>query len=254
MRPLPVLLAAGAFAGALAATACSHHGVATTTGTSSTTVTGTGGAGTGTGGTAGAGGCMEAWTCTPWETDGTSDAGPDTGTRTCTDQNACGTTMSKPLESGMLPALDVGYFTCNVMPILAAKCSMLGCHGTEQGRALRIYARARKRLAGQLLTNPACGGTASTPSDGCDGADSCLCVGPLTDTEQRKNYDAARGFDLDSLGKPLLSTKLAKSDLVAQPVVGGKDHGGIHLFNKTDADYATILSWLGGSKLAAPCP
>jgi len=212
-----------------------------------------------TGGASGAGGatsttststgpCVEAWRCTPWETDGTSDA----ATRACADESQCGTTKSKPLESATLPGLDRAYFECEVAPILDRKCSMLGCHGTEQGRALRIYARGRKRLAGQLLSNPSCGAGA-TPSENCDGSTGCLCAGPRTEAERRRNYDAARGFALDSLGKPMLAIKADKCELLAQPVAGGEPHAGIHLFDKNDAEYATIKSWVTGAKLGAPC-
>lgn len=214
---------------------------------------------TGGGGTAGTGGasvttsttttCVEAWVCTPWETDGTSNA----GSRVCTDTNACGTTEDKPYEEATLPALDLEYFKCNIQPILDKKCAMLGCHGTEQGRALRVYARGKKRLGGQMLSNPACGGPATTPSDGCDGSTLCLCAAPHTPAEWQKNYDAARGFGLDSVGKPFPANKADKSELLAQPVVGGKPHMGIHVFDKTDADYATIKNWLTGSALGTPC-
>lgn len=240
------LVAAAALAAALAA--CGNGGHGTTSGTG-------GGSSMGTGGTGGAttttssGPCTEAWICTPWETDGTGDM----GTRTCTDSNACGTTDDKPLEAVTLPALDLDYFKCQVHPILALKCSMLGCHGTEQGRAFRDYARGRKRLAGQMLSNPSCG-SGSTPSDGCDGANQCLCAAPLTDAEWRKNYDAARGFALDVTGKSFPKAQMDKSDLLAQPVVSGKAHAGIHLFKKNDAEYAVVKNWLTGTKLGMACP
>lgn len=217
------------------------------------TSTGSGGSGgEGAGGSTGSttsGPCVEAWVCTPWETDGTSNA----GARTCTDVSACGTEEEKPYETATLPDLDIDYFKCNVQPIFDRKCSMLGCHGTEQGRALRIYSRGRKRLAGQMLSNPPCGGAATTPSDGCDGSTKCLCAAPHTALEWQKNYDAARGFGLDTKGKPYPSNKVDNSDLLAQPVVGGKPHGEIHLFQKADPDYATIKNWLGGAALGMAC-
>lgn len=218
------------------------------------TSTGSGGSGGGgSGGETGSttsGPCEEAWSCTPWESDGETNA----GTRLCMDMNACGTEDDKPKEMATLPALDLEYFKCNVQPILDRKCSMLGCHGTEQGRALRIYSRGRKRLAGQMLSNPICGGAAVTPSDGCDGSNKCLCAAPHTAAEWQKNYDAARGFGLDSKAKPYPSNKVDNSELLAQPVVDGdKPHGGIHLFKKTDPDYATIKNWLGGTALGMTC-
>src|SRR5262245_6205765 len=83
--------------------------------------------------------CIEAWQCTPWTTDGLSDS----ATRTCTDQSACGTALTRPAEMAILPALDPEYYECNVEPVLTGGCSMLGCHGTETGRGYRIYARGR---------------------------------------------------------------------------------------------------------------
>jgi hypothetical protein len=239
-----VILLAGTLAVSLVACGSSHH---TSTGGGGTGGSGASG-GMGTTSTTSSGPCTEAWACTPWETDGTSDA----ATRTCTDTNDCGTMKTKPIESAMLPPLDLDFFKCNVEPILDRKCAMLGCHGTEQGRALRVYARGRKRLAGQQLSNPACG-SGSTPSDGCDGVNQCLCAAPHTDAEWRRNFDAARGFAMDSAGKKLTSTKLDKSELLAQPVVGGLAHAGIHLFNKNDAEYAQIKNWMSGAKLGMPC-
>jgi hypothetical protein len=239
------LLFALTLAPALALAACGNsHG---TGGTSSTS--GTGGAtGSGAGGTGGdTGPCTEAWLCTPWETNG-----DDAATRACADTHKCGTTDLKPAEAATLPKLDLDYFKCNVQPVFDQKCSMLGCHGTEQGRALRIYSRGRKRLAGQTLANPSCA-AGSTPSDGCDGANHCLCAAPHTDAEWRKNFDAARGFALDEQGKPFAAANMDKSELVAQPVVGGKAHAGIHLFNKGDAQYAALKSWLTGAKLGMAC-
>jgi hypothetical protein len=227
------------------------HGACGGNGSSSTGAGGSAGSGTSSGTTSSttSGPCDEAWVCSPWETDGASDA----ATRVCTDANACGTENDRPFEETTLPALDLDYFKCNVEPILDRKCSMLGCHGTEQGRALRVYARGRKRLAGQMLSNPPCGGAASTPSDGCDGSNQCLCAAPHTEAEWRKNYDAARGFAIDSVGKPYPANKIDKSDLLAQPVVGGEAHAGIHLFDKSGSEYATLKNWLTGAALGMPC-
>src|SRR6185295_18679694 len=71
--------------------------------------------------------CVESWACTPWTTDGTSSS----ATRSCTDQSACGTADTKPVETAVLPALDPEYYECSVEPVLAQGCAMLACHGTE---------------------------------------------------------------------------------------------------------------------------
>jgi hypothetical protein len=149
-----------------------------------------------------------------------------------------------------LPALDVNYFECKVEPILDRKCAQLGCHGTETGRALRTYARARLREASSTITSSTCGGSSTGTS--CTGADSCPCNGFRVPLEWQRNYDAARGFALDPNGNPLANE--AQSDILQQAVVGGLSHGGVHLFAMNDSDYTTILNWLNGSTAPAACP
>ena len=190
--------------------------------------------------------CTESWLCTPWDT-GVQPAGQsNAATRTCTDINSCGTTINKPVTTASLPTLNVNYFECKVEPVLDKKCGMLGCHGTESGRALRVYAKARLRHTGEVLINTAvCAGSAS--SDACIGSNSCPCNAPHTPTEWQRNYDAARGFAIDAMGNVLANE--AQSDLIQQPVVGGKSHAGIHLFQPSDPEQATILSWLNGATL-----
>ena len=189
-------------------------------------------------------GCLEAWSCTPWETSGSDDQ----GTRTCTEQSTCGTTANKPAEAATLPALDENFFLCNVQPVLDRKCSQLGCHGTEEGRALRLYARGRLRNAGEKLTPPP---TCPQPAtaDECTGSVICKCRGPKTTIERRRNYDNARAFALDTKGNPIPAGSEDTSELIAQPVVGGKAHAGIHLFHSDDAEAQVIRDWLGGASL-----
>ena len=212
-------------------------------GSTGTSVGATGSSGTDS--SAGSGGCIEAWSCTAWETSGTDDQ----ATRSCTDGNACGTTEDKPLEAATLPALDENFYRCNVEPVLDRKCSQMGCHGTEEGRALRLYARGRLRHAGEPLTAPA-GCAVPVTTDECIGSLLCKCRGPKTTTERRKNYDSARAFGLDSTGSPIAVGSEDTSELISQPVVGGKAHAGIHLFRTDDADYNAIKDWLGGATLA----
>jgi len=196
--------------------------------------------------TSSGGTCTPQWVCTPWDT-GVQPAGQsNAGTRTCTDKMNCNNPAGKPATTATLPHLDVNYFECKVEPILDKKCGMLGCHGTETGRALRVYARARLRHAGETLSDPAnCGGSASSAS--CTAGNSCPCGAKHTATEWQRNYDAARGFALDAMGTPIADEHT--SDLIQQPVVGGKSHAGIHLFTSTDPEDATIYSWLTGATL-----
>ena len=213
-------------------------------------VSGTQGGGTpGSPGDPGASGaCVEAWRCTPWKT-----AGADAATRACADQNGCGTTSLKPIESASLPALDRPFFECKVFPILQQKCSQLACHGSEKDRALRIYARGRLRITGEVFTETGCNAAgASVPSESCSGSFNCICrTGRHSPAEKQANYDSARGFALDEQGKAI--TDPGQSDLVRQPVVGGKAHTDVHLFRDTDADYLTIKDWITGKALGTPC-
>ncbi len=75
-----------------------------------------------------------------------------------------------------------------------------------------------------------------------------MCVGwsPHTPTEWQQNYDNARSF-MVGIQNP------EDSELLAQPVIGGKAHAGVHLFAKSDTDYQTILKWLNGTKLGSAC-
>jgi hypothetical protein len=190
--------------------------------------------------------CTEKWVCTPWDT-GTGMVGSsNAATRTCVDQNNCPAMLNKPVTTATLPALDVNYFECNVEPILDKKCGMLGCHGVEGQRALRVYAKARLRALGATLTNAAnCAG--SSPSASCIGSNSCPCDAKHTGVEWQRNYDAARGFAIDAMGN--LLPQEDQSDLIQQPIVGGKSHAGIHLFQSADPEHATILNWLNGATL-----
>lgn len=195
-------------------------------------------------GDGGGAGCVEAWVCSPWQTDGVSDQ----GTRTCVDENACGTDVNRPVESAHLPALDFPFYECQVEPILDAKCSMLACHGTETGRALRVYARGRLRVTGETFTEPGCLSAGEQhPSEECIGSVECRCwTLPHTASEWRRNFDSARGFALDAAAQPLADP--STSELLAQPLVGGGyAHAGIFMWDEQSADYGTIRDWLGGA-------
>ncbi len=189
--------------------------------------------------------CAESWVCTSWE----APPGSDQATRTCTDANQIGTTTCKPTEGPLtLPALDLDYYKCNVQPILQRGCSMMACHGTETDRAYRIYARGRLRNDEIVNRTGSC-----IPSSGLvnlneAGTGTVMCEGwlPHTAAEWKKNFDSARSFMLDVANPD-------DSDLLRQPVVGGKPHVEVKLFRSTDADYLTIRNWLAGATLGTTC-
>jgi hypothetical protein len=202
-------------------------------------------------------GCIESWFCTPWQTNGSSDS----ATRTCTDAKKCGSTSNKPIEQVVLPALDEHYYRCQVEPVFDRLCSQLACHGTEPDpntpantRALRIYHRGRLRFTGGSFP-PAtgCFETMPKPSEKCTGSIECSCwTEPHLPIEWRRNYDSARGFALDSQGKPLANVD--GSDMLKRPLIGaGLPHAGMYMWRATDKDYQTVRAWLAGAKAPQPC-
>jgi hypothetical protein len=200
--------------------------------------------GPGSTGTGGSGTCTEAWSCTPWLK---GDGG--LYTRKCVDAAQCGTTAQKPPEGPVaLPELDLDYFKCKVEPILDRGCAMMGCHGTEVGRAFKIYGRGRLRRNETVPQVYSCPVGPQMVNLQEEGSGTVMCVGwsAHTEGEWQENFDNARSFMIGI-------TDPAQSDLLAQPVIGGKAHEGVHLFAKTDADYQTIAAWLGGAKLGTTC-
>jgi hypothetical protein len=189
--------------------------------------------------------CVEAWSCTQW-----APSGAGMYTRTCADTNRCGTTATKPSEGPIgLPKLDLSFYKCRVEPIVDRGCAMMGCHGLANGDtsgAYRIFARGRRRNSQQV---PAmC--LDSGPQDLAKGSGTVMCYGwsAHTQEEWQANFDSARALMLGV-------TNPDDSDLLAQPVVGGKAHTGVHLFSgKGDPDYQTIKAWLGGAALPSCDP
>jgi hypothetical protein len=224
-------------------------------GTGTGTGTGTGsGTGTGTGTGTGSTGC-EAWICSPWDTEGNGNQ----ATRTCVDQNACGSEDFKPAETADLPALDENFYRCNIEPILDKTCAHLGCHGVEPdlangdpGRGLRTYHRGRLRATGYTLQGEqGCLNQPDQPSESCIGSIECACwTKPHLPVEWQRNFDAARGFGLGPDGSPLAD--MADSELLTQPLKGGGlAHAGIKVWQTADADYGSIKSWLEGATLGS---
>jgi len=197
-----------------------------------------------------AGVCAEAWQCTSWTTNGTSDS----ATRMCTDMNNCGTTALKPIETATLPPLDIQYYECEVEPIVTNGCAMLGCHGTETGRAYKLYARGRLRITGQTIIEPGClsAGTPG-PSEACIGNIECKCWSvPLMAIERRASFDSARGFAIGDDGQPLAD--MTQSQLLRQPQVGGGyAHAGIQWWSAGDAEYNKVKMWLEGAQRGSAC-
>jgi hypothetical protein len=174
-------------------------------------------------------------------------------TRACTDANNCGTTINKPPVGPLaLPSLDVNYYRCKVEPIFDRGCAMMGCHGTaasDNTRAFRVFARGRRRNDETVPAMASCLETMPVNLEQA-GSGTIMCHGwtAHTDAEWQKNFDSARALMLGI-------TNPDQCDLLAQPVVGGKAHTGVHLFASTaDPDYVTIKAWLSGATLPSCDP
>ncbi|MBL8910596.1 MAG: hypothetical protein JNM17_07810 [Archangium sp.] len=224
----------------------SGGGVSNTGGGAATGGGATGGGATGggsaTGGGTGGGGaaCTEDWICAPWS------VANNQATRSCLDQNACGTTANKPPEGPIAaPALDLNFYKCNVHPILQRSCAAMGCHGTETGRPLKTYARGRLRNQ-EMLVRSVCQVNITTPYDlsTCSGSVDCDCKRPHTTAEWQKSFDSARSFFVQ------VSTP-AQSELLTQPLAGTSFvHAGRKIFaSPTDPRYVAISNWLSGMTL-----
>lgn len=188
--------------------------------------------------------CDEDWVCGPWQ----PAEGANQATRTCVDQNGRGTTRCKPTEGPIdLPDLDLDYYKCNVEPILDRGCAMMACHGTDTERAFRVYARGRLRNSETVDRVNSCleRGTVNL-QEAASGTVMCEGWLPHTATEWQRNFDSARSF--------MVGVAAAEqSELLLQPVVGGRSHVGVHLFTRDDPDYQTLLAWLQGARLGRAC-
>ncbi len=194
-------------------------------------------------------GCVEAWVCEPWTTDGTSDQ----ATRECVDTAGCGTTVARPALQAALPDLDPEYYECRVEPIVTRTCAQLACHGAERGRAYRLYTRGRLRLGGRSIGPHPRFPCPAVPSETCTSSLDCNCSDiPMLDEERRRSFDAARGFALDPAGTPLAD--MTQSELLQQPRRGGGfAHAGVHVWAIDDPDARAIVDWLNGARLGRDC-
>jgi hypothetical protein len=200
--------------------------------------------------------CSETWQCTPWQTakatpaGATLPSGDNAGTRTCTDLCKCGTTTSKPVEAATLPKLDFAFYQCEIEPVFNGLCAQLACHGSEKNHPLRVYARSKLRITGEMWTSNVCGDTNKmVKSESCIGSNECECWQlPHSPTEWQRNYDAARGFALDAKGKALAN--MTTSPLVQQGLSlaqGGLPHAGVQLTDTSAVAYKQMVTWLTGT-------
>jgi hypothetical protein len=199
-------------------------------------------AGGGSGGAGGGGVCPEQWSCSPWVPNGAN------ATRTCTDINGGTTTICKPPETTALPALNYNYFRCQVQPVLAQSCAMIGCHGDPAARPYSVFARGRNRIHETVtLSWPGCLVTTPQTFDVYDRARATVqCWGnmALTQKEWTSNFDQSRVLAIGT-------TDPSQSELLAQPLIGSSfAHAGMKVFSPGQPAYTAIYTWLDGGTQA----
>lgn len=195
------------------------------------------------GGSAGGSPC-ESWQCSPWQPSTSGMA-----TRVCIDVNACGTMLNKPSEGPtVLPPLNQNFYRCNVQPLMAKSCAMIGCHGTrDTSRPFRVFARARERNDQTVMTTSFCppnmGATIPLFLPNVSATASCNARTPLSALEWQLNFDNARAF--------AIGVTAAQNELLTQPLRGSSNtHVGIKPWTVSNADYQVVLNWLNGTTLA----
>ncbi len=155
---------------------------------------------------------------------------------------AGGAACDGPINSPLAPRpRDLGYFICEVQPVLARQCSFPACHGSP-GRALSLVAPGRMRLSDEYPI-----ARLATPS-------SELAAGthpPLTAAELRYNYEQAMAFvspDGDAGRSLLLGKPLAVG-------AGGLYHApNADVFESVSAPgYQIIARWLQGDTRPQGC-
>jgi hypothetical protein len=131
-----------------------------------------------------------------------------------------------------LPTPDRSHFRCEVMPVLAAKCSFMDCHGNGV-RPLSLYAEQRYRL----------------------GISWDDYEEPLTDQELNANYRTVVGFLPRSPGDANL---LADKPLDVR--AGGLFHRGKDLYGiddvftfTEDPAYRALVDFANGATAAGDC-
>ena len=154
-----------------------------------------------------------------------------------------------------MPALDLDFFKCKVEPIpdpaLAACLAMAArrrgpCASTPRGRLRNM----------ETVTETGC------PQVGTQVSLVPTCVGRhrvyLLNRPHTATSGSATSTALAPLGWMPITSRFPvgmedTSELIAQPIVGGKAHASVHLFRSGDADHTTLKQWLGGSKLGMTC-
>lgn len=114
--------------------------------------------------------------------------------------------------------LDVGYFECEVQPILDRGCAFTACHG-DPGRALFVYSMSKRRIVPQELIGEV-----------------------LTDKELCSNYWRTASFATEDPTQSQLLTKPQTLDGLQSQY-----HAGNYLFGPEDAESECLRAWLDGA-------
>jgi hypothetical protein len=136
--------------------------------------------------------------------------------------------------------LDYNDYVCNVMPVLAKRCSYVACHGNAD-HALRVYSPGKLRLA---------------PPTTRAARDSVM-----TADEVERNFESASGILLGTTAADRNPPDVQRVLFLGKPLkasAGGAEHHGVGIFpafpytdpNK-DPEFTALVAWVAGTKLPA---
>lgn len=114
--------------------------------------------------------------------------------------------------------MDLGYYQCQVQPLLDRSCAFSGCHG-DPARPLLGYSTSKTRIAGDDLLGEG-----------------------LTDKEICANYFRTMA---------LADTVPAESQLITKPAtldgLASQFHAGNYMFGVEDPEALCLIEWMKGA-------
>jgi len=124
-------------------------------------------------------------------------------------------------DTGVDPAevvdLDLGFYECQVQPLLDRSCAFTGCHG-DPARPLAVFSTSKLRIAGNELLGEG-----------------------LTDKELCANYYRTMAFANEDPVQSQLITKPATLDGLTSQY-----HAGNYMFGPEDPEATCLIAWMRG--------
>ncbi len=134
----------------------------------------------------------------------------------------CALLLLAACDNGVNPELvtdlDMGYYQCQVQPLMDRSCAFSGCHG-DPARPLLVYSTSKTRIAGDELLGEG-----------------------LTDKEVCANYYRVMAFAQVDPPQSQLITKPATLDGFASQF-----HAGNYMFGAEDPEALCLIDWMQGA-------